>query len=294
MGETIDEQLIKSYFSDNFSKTPQFVMPKQGVRKQLLEMAEVNAKEHLETNIDKIKHKEDMTVSACKSLEQKLGLSRYPKRMECYDISNISGKDKVGSMVVFIDGEADKDSYRRFKIISFEGADDYLSHQEMMQRRLDRLISSPDKFPKPDLIIIDGGKGQLSSVKEIFDKNGITDIDLIALAEKNEEIYTLDSNLPIILPKSDYCLRMLQRIRDEAHRFAITYHRSLRGKRALSSILDSVKGLGKVKKQALLDRFKDISGIITATKEQLKEVEGIGDKQAELIIQTLTQEGFIQ
>lgn len=294
LGETIDEQLIKSYFSDNFSKTPQFVMPKQGVRKQLLEMAEVNAKEHLETNIDKIKHKEDMTVSACKSLEQKLGLSRYPKRMECYDISNISGKDKVGSMVVFIDGEADKDSYRRFKIISFEGADDYLSHQEMMQRRLDRLISSPDKFPKPDLIIIDGGKGQLSSVKEIFDKNGITDIDLIALAEKNEEIYTLDSNLPIILPKSDYCLRMLQRIRDEAHRFAITYHRSLRGKRALSSILDSVKGLGKVKKQALLDRFKDISGIITATKEQLKEVEGIGDKQAELIIQTLTQEGFIQ
>ncbi len=294
LGETIDEQLIKSYFSDNFSKTPQFVMPKQGVRKQLLEMAEVNAKEHLETNIDKIKHKEDMTVSACKSLEQKLGLSRYPKRMECYDISNISGKDKVGSMVVFIDGEADKDSYRRFKIKSFEGADDYLSHQEMMQRRLDRLISSPDKFPKPDLMIIDGGKGQLSSVKEIFDKNGITDIDLIALAEKNEEIYTLDSNLPIILPKSDYCLRMLQRIRDEAHRFAITYHRSLRGKRALSSILDSVKGLGKVKKQALLDRFKDISGIITATKEQLKEVEGIGDKQAELIIQTLTQEGFIQ
>ena len=294
LGEPIEEQLIISYFNDNFSKTPQFIIPKQGVKKQLLQMAEVNAKEHLETNIDKIKHKEDMTVSACKSLEQKLGLSRYPKRMECYDISNISGKDKVGSMVVFIDGEADKDSYRRFKIKSFEGADDYLSHQEMMQRRLDRLISSPDKFPKPDLIIIDGGKGQLSSVKEIFDKNGITDIDLIALAEKNEEIYTLDSNLPIILPKNDYCLRMLQRIRDEAHRFAITYHRSLRGKRALSSVLDSVKGLGKVKKQALLDRFKDISGIITATKEQLKEVEGIGDKQAELIIQTLTQEGFIQ
>ncbi len=294
LGETIDEQLIKSYFSNNFSKTPQFVLPKQGVKKQLLAMAEVNAKEHLETNIDKIKHKEDMTVSACKSLQQKLHLSKYPKRMECYDISNVSGKDKVGSMVVFIDGEADKESYRRFKIISFEGADDYLSHQEMMQRRLDRLNSSPDKFPKPDLIIIDGGKGQLSSVKEIFDKNGITDIDLIALAEKNEEIYTLDSSLPIILPKSDYCLRMLQRIRDEAHRFAITYHRSLRGKRALSSVLDSVKGLGKVKKQALLDRFKDLSGIVTATKEQLKEVEGIGDKQAELIIIALTQEGFIQ
>ena len=292
--QVADEQLLKDFFNQSYIRVPQFLIPKQGIKKQLVDMALVNAKEHLETNIDKIKHKEDMTVSACKSLQQKLSLKKYPKRMECYDISNISGKDKVGSMVVFIDGEADRDSYRRFKIKSFEGADDYRSHQEMMQRRLDRLISSPDKFPKPDLIIIDGGKGQLSSVKEIFDKNGVTDIDLIALAEKNEEIYTLLDDTPIILSKSDYCLRMLQRIRDEAHRFAITYHRTLRGKRALSSVLDSVKGLGKIKKQALLEKFKDLSGIVSATREQLKEVPGIGDKQADLIIETLTKEGLIQ
>jgi len=195
-------------------------------------------------------------------------------------------------MVVFTDGEPDRDAYRRFKIKTVVGADDYKSHQEMMERRLDRLVSDPEKFPKPDLIIIDGGKGQLSSVKEIFDKKGITGIDLISLAEREEEIFTLYSKEPIVLERRDYCLKMLQRIRDEAHRFAITYHRTLRGKRALSSVLDGVKGLGKVKKKALLERFKDLGGIVSATEEQLKEVEGIGDKQAKLIIETLTKEGL--
>ena len=139
---------------------------------------------------------------------------------------------------------------------------------------------------------MDGGKGQLSSVKEIFDKFNITDIDLIALAEREEEIFVLDKKEPIILQKRDYCLQMLQRIRDEAHRFAITYHKQLRGKRALSSVLDGIKGLGKVKKQALLLEFKDLSGIISATKEQLMKVAGIGEKQADLIIDGLTKEGL--
>jgi excinuclease ABC subunit C len=255
-------------------------------------MAGVNADEYLLNAIGKIKHKNDMTVTACELLQQKLSLKNYPRRMECYDISNVSGVDKVGSMVVFIDGEQDRDSYRRFKIKTFEGADDYRSHQEMMERRLTRLSTDKEKFPKPDLVIIDGGKGQLSAIKEIFDKFNVTDIDLIALAEKNEEIYTLESNNPIILEKRDYCLKMLQRIRDEAHRFAITYHRALRGKRALSSVLDSVKGLGRVKKRALLDKFKDLSGIISATEEELMQVEGIGKKQAQLIIEVLTKGGL--
>ncbi|MBR2871543.1 MAG: excinuclease ABC subunit UvrC [Clostridia bacterium] len=290
--EISSSELLTEYFKKNFEKAPPFTVAKQGVRKQLTEMAKVNAEEHLETNVDKIKHKEDMTISACKSLQEKLNLENFPHRMECYDISNVSGVDKVGSMVVFIDGEPDKDSYRRFKIKTFEGADDYRAHQEMMQRRLERLNSDAEKFPKPDLIIIDGGKGQLSAVKEVFDKHQISDIDLISLAEKNEEIYTLFNDEPIVLPKRDYCLRMLQRIRDEAHRFAITYHRTLRGKRALSSVLDDVKGLGKVKKRALLERFKDVGGIALASKEQLMEVDGIGEKQAVLIIEKLTKEGL--
>ncbi len=290
--EIADTNLIESYFKQNYNKSLTFICAKQGVRKQLADMATANASEHLETQIDKIKHKDDMTVVACQSLKAKLNLANYPKRMECYDISNISGVDKVGSMVVFVDGEPERDSYRRFKIKTFEGADDYRAHQEMMSRRLERMQTDADKFPKPQLMIIDGGKGQLSAVKEIFDKKGITGIDLIALAEREEEIYTLDSKQPVRLEKRDYCLKMLQRIRDEAHRFAITYHRTLRGKRALSSVLDEIRGLGKVKKRALLDKFKDLGGIISATEQELKEVDGIGDKQAKLIIDKLTEEGL--
>ena len=290
--EIVGSEALAGYFRKEFKKSVSILQVKQGVRKQLCDMAELNANEHLETAVDKIRHKTDMTINACKALQEKLNLSNYPRRMECFDISNISGVDKVGSMVVFIDGQPDFDSYRRFKIKTVEGADDYKSHQEMMTRRLERLSSDPEKFPKPDLIIVDGGKGQLSSVKEIFDKFNVDDIDLIALAEREEEIFVLEQKTPIILERRDYCLKMLQRIRDEAHRFAITYHRKLRDKRALSSVLDDISGLGKVRKKALLSRFKDLGGIALATEEQLKEVDGIGEKQAKIIIERLTKEGL--
>lgn len=291
-GQISDDKLVADFIKEKKGKSVTIIHAKQGVRKQLSDMAEVNAEEHLLTAVDRIKHKDDMTVAACKSLKEKLGLNNYPKRMECYDISNISGVDKVGSMAVFNDGEPDRDSYRRFKIKTFEGADDYRSHQEMMRRRLDRMATDPEKFPKPDLMVIDGGKGQLSAILEVFNEKGITDIDLISLAERDEEIFLPNQSAPVVLERRDYCLKMLQRIRDEAHRFAITYHRSLRGKRALSSVLDNVKGLGKVKKRALLDKFKDLSGIVAANEEQLTMVEGIGPKQAKAIIETLTKEGL--
>ena len=291
--EITDCNLTEEYFEKEYGKKVRIYSSITGVRKQLKDMAEVNAEEYLSVEIGKIKHKDEMTVNACKRLQEVLKLKNYPKRMECYDISNISGVDKVGSMVVFDEGEPDRSSYRRFKIKTVEGADDFKSHQEMMRRRLTRLSTDTEKFPKPDLIIIDGGKGQLSSVKEVFDEFGVTDIDLIALAEKQEEIFTLFDKNSIVLKRSDYSLRLLQRIRDEAHRFAISYHRSLRDKHALSSVLDGIEGLGKVKKQRLIEKFKDIGGIISATEEQLKEVEGIGDKQAKNIIDKLKEEGLL-
>ena len=292
-GEEIDgEDLIVEYFKKEFNKSVQIICAKQGVRKQLADMAAVNAEEHLSVAVDRIKHKDDMTVKACETLKEKLNLSRYPKRMECYDISHISGTDRVGSMVVFIDGEPARDEYRRFKIKTFLGNDDFKSLQEVLTRRLERLDTDPEKFPKPDLIIIDGGKGQLSSVKEIFDFKGVTDIDLISLAKREEEIFLPERSEPVVLSHRDYCLKMLQRIRDEAHRFAITFHRTLRGKRSLSSVLDGVKGLGKVKAGALIDKFKDLSGIISATKEELIKVEGIGASIADEIIKKLTEEGL--
>ena len=288
----LDDNVVTAFFKEKFSKSVTFICAKQGVRKQLTDMASVNAEEHLEVAVDKIRHKNDMTVDACKALKEKLGLINFPRRMECYDISNVSGTDSVGSMVVFINGAPEKTEYRRFKIKTVEGPNDYKSHQEMMSRRIDKLLEGDEKFSKPDLMIIDGGKGQLSSVMEILDKKGVSGIDVIALAEREEEIFLPEKSNPVVLEKRDYCLKMLQRIRDEAHRFAITYHRELRGKRALSSVLDGVKGLGKVKKKALLEKFNDLAGIAKATKEELTSVNGIGENQATLIIDMLTKEGL--
>ena len=292
--EMPDADVLEAFFKNEYGKSLTVTVAKQGVRKQLADMAGVNAEEHLTTAVDRIIHKNDMTVKACESLKEKLSLNNFPKRMECYDISNISGVDKVGSMVVFINGEKAASEYRRFRIKSFEGADDFRSLKEVLSRRLDKLAEKDEKFPKPDLIIIDGGKGQLSSVKEIFDEKGVKDIDLISLAKREEEIFLPDKSEPVVLSKRDYCLKMLQRIRDEAHRFAITYFRTLHGKRSLSSVLDGVKGLGKVKKAALLEKFKDLGGIIAADKETLKTVNGIGEKEACAIINKLTEEGLVK
>ncbi len=279
-----EKELLERYFLEKFDKKVEVVCPKLGVKRRLLDMAEKNAAEYLSKSIDKIKHKHDMTKNACARLKEMLGLKKYPKRMECYDISNISGVDKVGSMVVFIDGEADRSSYRRFKIKTVEGANDYASHQEMMRRRLAKLgTEEEERFPKPDLIVIDGGKGQLSAVKEIFDEAGVTDIELIALAEQEEEVFTLFSNESIRIDHRDYALKMLQRIRDEAHRFAITYFRSLHSKRNLASVLEEIEGIGKKKRAALLEKFGTIDKIMSASVEELASVNGIGEELAKNI-----------
>lgn len=168
-------------------------------------MAQENAREYLEKSIDRIRHKDDMTVNACRRLQEILGLKKYPRRMECYDISNISGVDKVGSMVVFIDGEAERSSYRRFRIKTVEGANDFASLQEVLLRRLAKLgTDEEERFPRPDLIIIDGGKGQLSAVKKIFDKNGIEGIELISLAKREEEVFTLDRDDSVKIDHRDF------------------------------------------------------------------------------------------
>ncbi|MBR2614590.1 MAG: excinuclease ABC subunit UvrC [Clostridia bacterium] len=277
----LERESLEEYFYKIFDKKVKITYAQKGLKKSLVDMGITNATDYLESINTKIKHKEDMTVIACQKLKELLKLSKYPKRMECYDISNISGVDKVGSMTVFIDGEKNTSLYRRFKIKTVEGANDFESLKEVLRRRLSRL--GEDGFSTPDLIIIDGGKGQLSSVKEVFDELKITGIDLISLAEREEEIFTLFEKESIKLPKSDYCLRLLQRIRDEAHRFALTYHQTLRNKRMLSSKLDDIKGVGKKIKALLLERFKDVEGIKKATKEELMEVSGVGEKLAETL-----------
>lgn len=279
-----ENELLEKFFKDKSEHSVSVIIPKQGIRKQLLEMAEANASEYLEKALDKIRHKEDMTLNACERLRKVLSLQRYPKRMECYDISNISGTDKVGSMVVFVDGEADRASYRRFKIRTVEGANDFASLQEVLLRRLAKLNTEEEsRFPKPDLIVIDGGKGQLSAVSEIFEQNGVKDIDLISLAKREEEIFTLNAKEPVVLDKRDYCLKMLQRLRDEAHRFAITYFRSIHSKKSLSSVLTEIEGIGKIRRAALLEKFGTIDKVMDASMEELATVDGISMETARRI-----------
>ena len=276
-----EKELLESYFKEKLGKKTTVTAAKAGVRKQLLDMAEKNAEEYLSKVVEKIEHKNDRTKNACQRLQQILSLPRYPRRIECYDISNISGVDKVGSMVVFIDGEADKNSYRRFKIKTVEGANDYASHQEMMRRRLSKFgTEEEERFPRPDLIVIDGGKGQLSAIEEVFAEFSIIDIPLIALAEREEEIFTPFSDESIRLQKNDYVLQLLQRVRDEAHRFAITYFRSLHSKRNLASVLSEIEGVGKKKREALLAQFKTIDNIMNADIKELMKAEGIGEELA--------------
>lgn len=288
--EFCEKELLQTYFKEKFDKNVEITLAKQGDKSKLLKMAKKNAEEYLEKSVDKIKHKDDMTVNACKHLQELLSLKAYPRRMECYDISNISGVDKVGSMVVFIDGEADRSSYRRFKIKTVEGANDFASLQEVLTRRLDKLgTDEEEKFPKPDLIIIDGGKGQLSAVKEIFDGKNIDGIELISLAKREEEVFTLYSDDSVKISHRDYSLKMLQRIRDEAHRFAITYFRNLHSKRNLQSVLSEISGVGKVKRLALLEKFGTLDRIMDASVEELAEVDGISKAIAQNIYDYLKE-----
>ena len=272
-----EKELLETFFKEKYDKSVKITFAKQGVKAQLLQMAQENANEYLAKSIDKIKHKDDMTINACKRLHEVLKLKNYPRRMECYDISNISGVDKVGSMVVFIDGEADRNSYRRFRIKTVEGANDFASLQEVLTRRLKKLgTDEEERFPKPDLIIIDGGKGQLSAVEEIFNQMGISGIELISLAKREEEVFTLTSEESIRIDHRDFALKMLQRIRDEAHRFAITYFRNLHSKRNLESVLSEIEGVGKKKRMTLMERFGTIDKIMNAGEEELASTEGIG------------------
>ena len=288
--EFCEKELLQNYFKEKFGKSVEITLAKQGDKARLLKMAKQNAEDYLEKSVDKIKHKDDMTVNACKRLQELLGLERYPRRMECYDISNISGVDKVGSMVVFIDGEADRSSYRRFKIKTVEGANDFASLQEVLTRRLQKLGSDEEeRFPKPDLIIIDGGRGQLSAVKEIFDGMNVSSIELVSLAKREEEVFTLNSAESIKISHRDYSLKMLQRIRDEAHRFAITYFRNLHSKRNLQSVLTEIDGIGKVRRMALLEKFGTLDKIISASVDDLAATEGISRAQAEKIKQYLEE-----
>lgn len=250
------------------------VFPQKGYKKSIIDMAKKNAREHLEKFITKDKQKYNRTYGALEQLQKELNLSRLPKRIECYDISNTSGVLSVASMVVFENGEPKRSHYRKFKIKTVDGPNDFASLKEVLSRRLAELDKGENESFKnrPDLIVIDGGKGQLSSTYEVIKPY---DIDTISLAKQFEEVYFPNNSTPKMLKRGSAELKILQNIRDEAHRFAITFHKSLRNKNTFKSPLDDIYGLGEIKKAALLKTFKTSEGVAAASIEELNLVRGI-------------------
>ncbi len=266
-----DTSALKEYLQ-TLGKAPEITFPKKGAKARLVKTARENASDYLVKSVEKIKRDEDMTIGAVRQLEKILGI-KSARRMECYDISHISGTDKVASQSVFLDGKPSPTDYRKYRIKTVEGNDDFACMEEVVRRRLVEADKS-DKFNYlPDLIVIDGGKGQLSRAQAVMKELGY-DIPMVSLAEKEEEIFTPSSSEPIILSRDNYALRLMQRIRDEAHRFAVTYHRKLRVKR-YSSELDEIKGIGPKKRAILLKAFPSLDDIKTASVETLSAVDGI-------------------
>ena len=276
-----DKTTLQEFLLSNYSKVVKITIPKIGIKKELVENANKNANEFLEHYKERIDRKYQMTQVALERLKEILKLKRL-YRIEGYDISNISGEFSVASMVVFERGEPAYKEYRKFKIKTVQGADDYKSMKEVLLRRLTDLKECKEGFSKkPDLILIDGGFGQLNEAKKVIDDLEL-DIEVISLAEKNEEICTCWSKEPIVLELRDNALKLLQRVRDESHRFAITYHRNLRGK-SLKSSISKIEGVGEQRAQALLKHFKSVDAISKASQKDLMKVQGIGENLAKII-----------
>ena len=236
-----------------------------------------------------------VAAPAVEVLGKDLGMPRAPRRIECFDISHTQGSDTVGSMVVFMDGKPRKSEYRKFSIGSLDRPDDFAAMREVVGRRYGKLIA--DGADPPDLIVIDGGKGQLSSAVEAVTALGLPsyagsrgrEFRIIGLAKRLEEIHRTDAAEPQSIPKSSPGLRLLQRIRNEAHRFAVTYHRVRRSGRTLQTELDLIEGVGKKRATSLLEAFGSVQGVRFATTEQIAEV--VGEATAEKIHQYFTREG---
>ena len=277
-----EQELLEKWLSAKKQKAKvQLILPQRGTKKDIVDMAASNAEKYLHDEAARIKQANDQTLGAVEELGRYLGLPKPPDRMECFDISHNQGSETVASMVVFEGGLPKKSDYRRFKIQSTEGKpDDFLSMREVTTRRY---VDLPEE-ELPDLIIIDGGKGQLSSALEIIrNVAGHMQVPVVGLAKQFELVFTEGNPEPVVLPRHSQALYLIQRIRDEAHRFAITYHRKLRGKRNLVSVLDHIVGIGPKRRQALWSHFGSIGKIKAATVEELALAPGMNKPAAEAV-----------
>lgn len=265
-----EQGVIEQWLAEKAQRKAELVRPQRGVKKDLLHLANDNAVKLLEERLRKGQLSLKNDVQAAEELQQALGLPNPLERMDCFDISHTQGSETVASMVVFRNGSISKKDYRRYKIVSAEGKpDDFKSMQEVVYRRY------KDYEDLPSLVVIDGGKGQLSSALEVIRGLGLHDLPVIGLAKREEEIFKEGQSESILLDRDSAALHLIQRIRDEAHRFAITYHRKLRGKRNLVSVLDHVEGIGSKRRQELWKAFKTLDEMKAASVEELAAVESM-------------------
>jgi len=264
--------IIKEWLRKQSGHEVNVEIPKSGDKAKLVALVRTNAQFWLdELELTKLKRGE-IVPHSLEALQRDLRLSSPPRRIECFDISNIQETDTVASMVVFVDGKPRKSEYRKFKIKSVDGQNDFASMREVVKRRYERLLRENMEFP--NLIMIDGGKGQLSSAVEVLNSLGLKNLQVLGLAKKLEEIFLPNQSEPIQLPRTSSGLRLMQQIRNEAHRFAVTYHRIVRSKRILQTELDLIKGVGKKRAKELLEVFGSVQGVKFATEEQISEIAG--------------------
>jgi len=277
--EAEDAEALQEWLSRRRGTPVSLVVPTEGEEAKLVALTRNNARFLLdELKIQRMK-RADALPHRVTALQQDLHLALPPRRIECIDISNTQGTDAVASLVVFVDGKPRKSEYRKFKIRAVTGPDDFASMREVVERRFTRILR--ENATPPDLLMVDGGKGQLSSAVEVLTRLGLPSQPVIGLAKRLEEVFVPGESEPLLIAKASGGLRLLQQIRDEAHRFAITYHRSLREKRTLQTELDLIDGIGKKRAQELLEAFGSVQGVKFATPEQLAEV--VGQKTAEKI-----------
>ncbi len=276
--EAEEQQLIEAWLSGKAERKVELFVPQRGVKRELLQLANDNALKLLSERLRKGSLSLKNDEQAAEELQQALGLEHSLERMDCFDISHTQGSETVASMVVFRKGSISKKDYRKYKIVSAEGKpDDFKSMQEVVYRRY------KDYEDLPNLVVIDGGKGQLSSALEVIRGLGLADLPVVGLAKREEEIFIPHQSTSILLDRDSAALHLIQRIRDEAHRFAITFHRKLRGKRNLVSVLDHVEGIGPKRRQALWKAFKTLEAMKAASVEELAAVEGMNTAVAQTL-----------
>jgi excinuclease ABC subunit C len=281
-GSFADGELLAEILSEASGRQVAVLEPQRGEKRRLIELAEENARQVLEDKVAAMAYAADRADDALFSLQDELDLKVVPRLMVCFDVSHMQGSDTVASAVVFENGEPRRAAYRHMRIKGEWGNDDYASMEEAVQRYFRR--RRDEEKPLPDLAVIDGGKGQLSAAVGALASLGLGDVAVIALAKREEEVFMPGSSDPILLDRRNRALHLLQRIRDEAHRFAVRYNRKLRKKRTIRSDLGEIPGIGPQRQRTLLRRFGSLKGVKEATKEEIARVPGFSQALASRIL----------